>query len=437
MSTPTPSRSQVVDRVRSAVVRIDTPEGMGSGTIINSQGIILTNYHVVEGNNTVDVTIEDRQTIKGTVMGYDDDLDLAVVKIEAGSWPNVPISLDRPLVGDEIFTIGYARGSVLLGESTVTSGTVSAFRPETRRTMIQTDAAINPGNSGGAAFTTDGRFIGVPTSKLRDAESLGFLVGLFSVSGDITRLMDVRTEYRLSINGFEANQNNRMTVSAGTVTLSQTPRSDGTYLLNTSVTIAASAPPGYQIIWSGVDTDIGQFATVKMNADRFVTVDMRPAPTPTYAPKASPTPVPARYTNFAKNYSIEVPKNWTVDESKGSDNVVIWSVDRKALLQVRSHPTWRGNVYGLINATIENVTSNSKYISGSATRSQVVLYSGDEGTRFAYKWDPQNEFCLTQIDWVFSSFGLEPYSLRGSICESVTSEYRDQVRKMQASFRFR
>ena len=264
--------------------------------MINSQGIILTNYHVIKGYDTVTVTIEDRHRTKGTVVAYDDGLDLAMVKIEAGSWTFVPISFDRPSVGDDIFAIGYPVGFVLVGESTVTRGSVSAFRPEPRHTMIQTDAAINPGNSGGAAFTSDGRFIGVPTSKLRNAENLGFLIGLFSVSGDITRLMDFRTEYQLYINGFKAGQNKRMNVDAGTVMVSQSPRSDGTYKLNTSVTLTASAPPGYQITWSGVDSEDNQFATVKMNADRFVTVDMRPLP-PTSIPTPTPTPRPAaRFT---------------------------------------------------------------------------------------------------------------------------------------------
>jgi hypothetical protein len=303
-----------VNLVRSAVVRIETPVGMGSGTIINSQGIILTNYHVVQGYDTVTVTIEDQHRTDGTVVGYDDGLDLAVVKIEPGSWNHVPISLIRPSVGDEIFTIGYARGFDLLGESTVTRGSVSAFRPESRHTMIQTDAAINPGNSGGAAFTMDGRFFAVPTSKLRDSENLGFLVGLFSVASDITRLMDVRTEYRLSVNGFMTGQNKRMDVSAGTVTLSQTPRSDGTYLLNTSVTLSASAPPGYRIIWSGVDSEKGQFATVKMNADRFVTVDMRLLPTPQATPTRPPIPPTPTRTPIPSGYIA--PINGSVTELK-------------------------------------------------------------------------------------------------------------------------
>jgi hypothetical protein len=136
----------------------------------------------------------------------------------------------------------------------------------------------------------------VPTSKLRNAENLGFLIGLFSVSGDITRLMDFKTEYRLYINGVEVGQNRRINVSAGTVMVSQSPRSGGTYNLNTSVTLTASAPPGYQITWSGVDSEDNQFATVKMNADRFVTVDMIPLP-PTSIPTPTATPLPAaRFT---------------------------------------------------------------------------------------------------------------------------------------------
>ena len=136
----------MIERVRGAVVRIETPVGVGSGTIINADGVILTNYHVVEGYDTVTVKIGSRQIEVGTVVGYDVELDLAVIELGRGPWPFLPISADRPAVGEEILTLGYPLG--LAGESTVTKGLVSAFRPETRFTWIQTDAAINPGNSG-------------------------------------------------------------------------------------------------------------------------------------------------------------------------------------------------------------------------------------------------------------------------------------------------
>jgi len=277
----------VIERVRGAVVRIETPIGSGSGTIINADGLILTNYHVVEGYDTVTVRIGSRQIEEGAVVGYDAVLDLAVVELGSGPWPYLPVSADRPAVGDEILTVGYPLG--LAGESTVTKGLVSAFRPESRFTWIQTDAAINPGNSGGAAITADGRFVGVPTKKATGGENIGFLIGLFSVGSDLARLMDVQREFRLFLNGVPAPARNKLVfVSVGSVTLSQAPRADGTYLRNTSVTIVAVTPLGFQLVWGGVDSQDGVFATVKMDGDRFVTVDMLLLPSS--APAATPFP---------------------------------------------------------------------------------------------------------------------------------------------------
>ena len=275
LPTATPTISQVIERVRGAVVRIETPVGVGSGTIINADGVILTNYHVVEGYDTVTVKIGSRQIEVGTVVGYDVELDLAVIELGRGPWPFLPISADRPAVGEEILTLGYPLG--LAGESTVTKGLVSAFRPETRFTWIQTDAAINPGNSGGAAITAAGRFIGVPTMKSTEGENIGFLVGLFSVDRDIARIMDVKREFRLFLNGIPAPARNKLVfVSVGSVNLSPAPRSDGTYLRNASVTIVAVTPPGFQLVWGGVDSQNGPFAMVKMDEDRFVTDRQRP-----------------------------------------------------------------------------------------------------------------------------------------------------------------
>ena len=272
-----------MDRVRASIVRIETPVSTGSGTIINQEGVILTNYHVVEGFDTVTVIVKDKFTLNGEVIGYDDGLDLAVVKIDGGPWPYLPISTSRPSVGDEILTIGYALG--LAGESTVTQGLVSALRLESRFTWIQTDAAINPGNSGGAAITSDGLFIGVPTAKETLAENIGYLVGLFSVSDDVTRLIEVRNNYRLYINDIQVSYPNlKFFVSAGSVTISQTAEPDGTYPRNTIVTILAEPPTGYQVGWNGVDKESGISASVKLNADRFVTVDILPRPTPTPPP---------------------------------------------------------------------------------------------------------------------------------------------------------
>jgi len=389
----------------------------------------------VKGYDNVTVRVEGRPN-NGVVMGYDDGLDLAIVKIEGGPWPYLPISTDRPQVGDEILTIGFALG--LEGGSTVTKGLVSAFRPEARFTWIQTDAAINPGNSGGAALTADGRFIGVPTAKITRGENIGLLVGLFSVTNDIPRLMDVRTEYKLFINGIPAAAQNRlMFVGGGTVTLSLAPKPNGTYQLNTNVTMTASAP-GLQISWDNVDSQNEQFATVKMNADRFVTVQMRPFPTSTPSPTATPTPSSVTYTNSANNYSIDLPNGWTVDELQGSDNVIMWSPDQSALVGVRRLPSWRGfSLDALVNSSIGAVTSDTRYIGGSLTRSSVTLTSGAQGNRLVYRWNAGDEYCVSRVEQVLVFLGLEPYSLYGSVCEATTPMFLDHITRMQESFRLR
>ena len=168
-------------------MRIQTPTGVGSGTIINAQGYILTNFHVVQGYGTATVQIEDRYVVTGRVIGYDEQLDLAVVKVTVSGLTFLPISTRRPAIGEAVFTLGYALD--LAGQSTLTKGLVSAFRPNSRLTLIQTDAALNPGNSGGAAFTLNGQFIGVPTSAETRGQNVGYLIGLFSVNNEISRLL--------------------------------------------------------------------------------------------------------------------------------------------------------------------------------------------------------------------------------------------------------
>ena len=331
---------------------------------MNSEGIILTNYHVVKGYDRVTVRIENRRSIDGTVVGYDVGLDLAVVKIEGGPWTYLPVSTHRPSVGDEILTIGYPLG--LPGESTVTKGLVSAFRPESRFTWIQTDAAINPGNSGGTALTTDGRFIGVPTAKITEAENIGLLIGLFSVANDITRLLDVRTEYRLFINGIQVPAQSKLVdVAAGTITLSLAPRPDGTYLLNTSITMAASAPSGFEVIWGGVDSVKGAFGTVKMNADRFVTVDMRLLPTPQAKPTPTPTPTTAPRSYLTEG--IRLYKLGLYDQAINQFTSAILSDPKFEVAY-----SWRGSAYGQLGQNQRAITDYTQAIELNPT---AVVYN--------------------------------------------------------------
>ena len=136
--------------------------GMGSGFIVRSDGIILTNAHVVEGADEVRVKLTDRREFKGKVLGIDHVTDVAVVKIDATGLQTVRIGDPSKIrVGEWVLAIGSPFGF----ENTVTAGIVSATArslPEgTYVPFIQTDAAVNPGNSGGPLFNLKGEVVGI------------------------------------------------------------------------------------------------------------------------------------------------------------------------------------------------------------------------------------------------------------------------------------
>jgi serine protease DegQ len=150
--------------------------GLGSGVIVSADGYILTNNHVVEGADEIEVILNDRRHATAKVIGTDPESDLAVLKI---SLPNLPVitigNSDQALVGDTVLAIGNPFG---VGQ-TVTSGIVSALGRNhlginTFENFIQTDAAINPGNSGGALVDVNGNLLGINTAIYsRSGGSLG------------------------------------------------------------------------------------------------------------------------------------------------------------------------------------------------------------------------------------------------------------------------
>jgi len=145
---PNPGKPQEADR------------GVGSGFIIDSNGLILTNAHVVEGANTIYVTLTDKREYKAKLLGMDKRTDVAVVKIDARDLPKLPLGdSSRVRVGEWVLAIGSPFGL----ENTVTAGIVSAKSRDTGDYLpfIQTDVAVNPGNSGGPLLNTAGQVIGI------------------------------------------------------------------------------------------------------------------------------------------------------------------------------------------------------------------------------------------------------------------------------------
>ena len=194
---------QVVERVRPAVVNVRTSleagglggrgNGEGTGFIIRSEGIVVTNYHVVEGTErpSIRVVMADGRSFSGRVIGGDPDADLAVIQLEAEeSLPFVPLGSSADLqLGEPVIALGFALG--LEGGPSVTSGIVSALgrtieaggpgvETRTYEGLIQTDAAINPGNSGGPLVDLSGRVVGINTAGVQAAaaENIGFAISI-------------------------------------------------------------------------------------------------------------------------------------------------------------------------------------------------------------------------------------------------------------------
>jgi Do/DeqQ family serine protease len=169
-------------------------KGMGSGFIINANGTILTNAHVVDGAQKVTVTLKDGRTFEGKVMGRDPVTDVAVVKVDAKELPVVKVGDSKTLQPGEM---AIAIGNPLGLDNTVTQGIISATGrssgqvgiPDKRVNFIQTDAAINPGNSGGPLLNQRGEVIGINTAIIQGAQGLGFAIPIDTAQGVADQLI--------------------------------------------------------------------------------------------------------------------------------------------------------------------------------------------------------------------------------------------------------
>ncbi|MFH1362275.1 MAG: trypsin-like peptidase domain-containing protein [bacterium] len=166
--------------------RIIPQKGSGSGFIFDKKGHILTNHHVVEKADEIKVTLKDGRKIKAEVIGSDESLDLAVLKVEAKDLKVLPLGdsdILRP--GEWVIAIGNPYGFA----NTVTTGIISAtnrsLKDLGKKNLIQTDAAINPGNSGGPLLNLNGEVIGINVAIVAGAQSIGFAIPI-NAAKDIT-----------------------------------------------------------------------------------------------------------------------------------------------------------------------------------------------------------------------------------------------------------
>jgi serine protease Do len=189
---PAPVRTvrELVNQIAEAVVQVRTPNGLGSGFFLNADGILITNFHVIENETQISVEVYhlkdgqlDRKTYKQIkIIALNKFADLALLKVDDKDVPRFKyVSLgnaDALSVGERVFAIGSPLGL----ERTVTEGILSTKTREMAGALyLQTTAQINPGNSGGPLFNLSGEVIGVTNMKATAAEGLGFAIPVESV----------------------------------------------------------------------------------------------------------------------------------------------------------------------------------------------------------------------------------------------------------------
>ena len=198
ISTKKVFRGYIDDFFWGMVPRQFESSQVGSGVIVNNDGYIITNNHVVQGVDEIRVTLDDGREFMGKVIGSDQVSDIAVVKIKAGNLqPAILGDSDKVEIGEQVMAIGSPFG---LGQ-TVTSGIISAKRnlaPSTKIAgdypdFIQTDAAINPGNSGGPLVSLDGEVIGINSiiiTRSGGYQGIGFAIPVNRAKYIMQQLID-------------------------------------------------------------------------------------------------------------------------------------------------------------------------------------------------------------------------------------------------------
>lgn len=188
----------VLEKVSKSVVHINTLRvvnyyyrrvplrGMGSGFIIDTEGHIVTNAHVVRGAEKIGVVLSGNNLVEGRIIGSCQSIDIVLIKVDSSDLTPAELGDSNKLrVGQRVYAIGNPFG--LAGGPTVTSGVISALNRSIQdkqvslQNLVQTDAPINPGNSGGPLVDTSGRVVSVNTAIIPYAQGIGFAIPINSV----------------------------------------------------------------------------------------------------------------------------------------------------------------------------------------------------------------------------------------------------------------
>ena len=268
------SLADLIERIQGAVVEIAVGRGSGSGFVISSDGLVVTNEHVVSGARKVEVWLTNGKRHYGEVLERNADADLALVKINSSDhFAAIGVGDTSAVrVGDEVLALGFPLADRIGSDLTVTRGIISSTRSVGGVAIFQTDAAINPGNSGGPLVNMDGDVIGVNTSKIdeiggRPVDNIGFAVSAAELERRLRGLSGMRV------------------AKAGSPTATPTPSNTPTIAPTPTITQTPTITP------TPTPT---QTPTITPTPTPTQTPTITPTPTPTLTPTPTFTPIPTR-----------------------------------------------------------------------------------------------------------------------------------------------
>ncbi len=187
-------------------------EAVGSGFLVDIEGHILTNYHIVEASNRIEVYLPSGRRTIARLVGTAPSLDLALVKVDITADDGIePLELgdsDGLDVGQKVIAVGHPlafHNSLTVGVVSALNRSVPGVPPELDGSLIQTDAAVNPGNSGGPLLDSSGRVIGITTARIAQAQNMSFAIPINAAKHVIPDLIAMGHPYRpgLGIDGVE------------------------------------------------------------------------------------------------------------------------------------------------------------------------------------------------------------------------------------------
>jgi S1-C subfamily serine protease len=253
------STEDLVRHVLPAVVVVKTSKGSGSGFFVTSNGVVVTNAHVVDGESSATVTTSSGKSVESTHLYVDADRDLAIIRISVENSPFLKLSLAPPAVGSDVIAIGTpgahdVTGTVLL-TNTVTKGVVSGVRefpeqttesvPGRKGLWIQTDATINHGNSGGPLLNRSGEVVGINTLGFGGTGTPGLNFAL--AASELAKMV----QSRFGVQFPEAAPANAVTPAASSLQMSSLPAVDS-HAATTATVHVASTPADADIEVDGV-----------------------------------------------------------------------------------------------------------------------------------------------------------------------------------------